>query len=61
LGGFATLLRGAVVLQAFVCRGHLHLYSDKFGEAQLELTLFAVVCGTVPFGLYVFDEMLRGS
>ena len=61
LGGFSTLLLGMVVLQAFVFGGHLHLYIDKFGEAHLELALFAVVCGTVPFGLYVLDEMLRSA
>jgi len=61
LGGFATLFLGSIVLTAYVFDGRLSLYIDKFGEAGVEVTLFAVVCGTVPFGLYVIDEMLRSE
>jgi hypothetical protein len=59
LGGFATLFLGSIVLTAYVFDGRLSLYVDKFGEAGLEVALFAVVCGTVPFGLYVIDDLLR--
>jgi hypothetical protein len=59
LGGFSTLLLGSVVLIAYVFDGNLSLYIDRFGEAGLEVALFAVACGTVPFGLYALDELLR--
>lgn len=59
LGGFSTLLLGMLVLIAYVFDGSLQLYIDKFGEAGVEVALFAVVCGTVPFGLYVLDDFLR--
>ena len=59
LGGFSTLLLGSVVLIAYVFDGSLSIYIDKFGEAGLEIALFAFVCGTVPFGLYVLDDLLR--
>lgn len=59
LGGFSTLLLGMLVLIAYVFDGSLQLYIDKFGEAGVEVALFAVVCGTVPFGLYVLDDYLR--
>ncbi|MGQ4556650.1 hypothetical protein [Halobellus sp. GM3] len=61
LGGFSTLLLGSIVLIAYVFDGSLALYIDKFGEAGLEVGLFAVVCGTVPFGLYVLDDFLRSD
>lgn len=60
LGGFSTLLLGSVVLIAYVFDGSLNVYVDKFGEAGVEILVFAVVCGTVPFGLYVLDDFLRG-
>ena len=59
LGGFSTLLLGMLVLIAYVFDGNLQIYVDKFGEAGVELALFAAVCGTVPFGLYVLDDFLR--
>lgn len=63
LGGFSVMLLGMLVLLAYVFDGSLQIYIDKFGEAELEVALFAVVCGTVPFGLYVLDDILyrRGS
>lgn len=59
LGGFSTLVLGNVVLLAYVSGGSLSVYIDTFGEAGFEVALFAVVCGTVPFGLYVLDDLLR--
>ena len=59
LGGFSTLLLGSVVLIAYVFDGSLSIYIDKFSEAGFEIAVFAVVCGTVPFGLYVLDDFLR--
>jgi hypothetical protein len=59
LGGFSTLLLGSVILLAYVFDGNLSVYIDKFGEAGFEIALFAVVCGTVPFGLYVLDDLIR--
>lgn len=59
LGGFAILLLGMLVLIAYVFDGNLSLYIDRFGEANIELAAFAIVCGTVPFGLYVIDSYLR--
>lgn len=59
LGGFSTMLLGSIVLIAYVFDGNLALYIDKFGEAGLELLLFALIAGTVPFGLFVLDEFLR--
>ncbi|WP_336036252.1 hypothetical protein [Halobacterium yunchengense] len=59
LGAFATLLLGTLVLTAYVFDGSLHIYVDRFREAGVEVALFAVVCGTVPFGLYVLDDFLR--
>jgi hypothetical protein len=61
LGGFSTLLLGAIVVFAYSSEGGVNVYIDKFGEAGIELALFAVVCGTVPFGLYVLDDFLRPS
>lgn len=59
LGGFSTLLLASIVLIAYVFDGSLAVYVDRFGEAGVELLLFAFVAGTVPFGLYVLDEFLR--
>ncbi|QLG61348.1 hypothetical protein [Halorarum salinum] len=59
LGGFAILLLGMLVLIAYVFGGSVQLYIDRFGEAGVEVAAFAVVCGTVPFGLYVIDSYLR--
>lgn len=59
LGGFAILLLGMLVLMAYAFDGSVTVYVDTFGEARLELIIFAVVIGTVPFGLYVLDEQLR--
>ncbi|MDH5019268.1 hypothetical protein [Halobacterium rubrum] len=53
------MLLGMLVLLAYVFDGSLQIYIDKFGEAELEVALFAVVCGTVPFGLYVLDDILH--
>ncbi|UWG46956.1 hypothetical protein HSRCO_0661 [Halanaeroarchaeum sp. HSR-CO] len=61
LGAFSTLLLISIVLIAYVFDGNLALYIDKFGEAGVELLLFAIVAGTVPFGLYVLDDFLRDS
>lgn len=61
LGGFSTLLLISIVLIAYVFDGSLAVYVDRFGEAGVELVLFALVAGTVPFGLYVLDEFLRES
>ena len=58
LGGFVVMFVGLVVLWAYVEGGSVVIYTDRFGEAQIELALFAVVCGAVPFGLYVLDEVL---
>ncbi|WP_232686422.1 hypothetical protein [Halobacterium zhouii] len=59
LGGFAILVLGMVVLAAYVLDGSLQVYINEFGEANLEVAAFAIVCGTVPFGLYVIDSYLR--
>ncbi|MFC6874854.1 hypothetical protein [Halobellus marinus] len=59
LGGFSTLLLGNVILMAYAFDGNLSVYIDRFGEAGPEIVLFAFVCGTVPFGLYVLDDLLR--
>ncbi|RLM56532.1 hypothetical protein DVK02_08490 [Halobellus sp. Atlit-31R] len=61
LGGFSTLLLGMIVLIAYAFGGDLTIYIDRFGESGLEIALFAFVCGTVPFGLYVLDETLRSG
>lgn len=58
LGGFTIMFAGLLVLWAYLQGGSVVLYTDEFGEARAELVLFAVVCGTVPFGLYVLDELL---
>lgn len=59
LGGFSILLLGMIVLMAYVFDGSLQIYIDKFEESGIEVALFAIVCGTVPFGFYVLDEFLR--
>ena len=59
LGGFAILLVGMLVLMAYVFDGSLQIYINEFGEANLEVAAFAIICGTVPFGLYVIDSYLR--
>lgn len=61
LGGFSTMFLATIVLIAYVFDGNLALYIDKLGEAGLELLVFAMVAGTVPFGLYVLDDILRDS
>lgn len=61
LGGFTILLVVMIVLIAYLFDGSLSLYIDKFGEARLEVALFAIVAGTVPFALYALDEQLRSS
>lgn len=58
LGGFMTMFVGLLVLWAYVDGGSIVIYTDRFGEARAELVLFAVVCGTVPYGLYLLDELL---
>lgn len=59
LGAFSTLLLGTIVLLAYVFDGNISVYVNKFGEAGLELVVFAVVVGTVPFGLFLLDDLFR--
>ena len=59
LGAFSTLLLGTIVLLAYVFDGNLSVYVNKFGEAGVELVVFAVVMGVVPFGLFLLDDFFR--
>lgn len=59
LGALSTLLLASIVLSAYAFDGAIHLYVNEFREAGVEVALFGVVCGTLPFGLYVLDDYLR--
>lgn len=59
LGAFSTLLVGTIVLLAYVFDGNISVYINKFGESGVELVVFAVVVGTVPFGLFLLDDLFR--
>lgn len=59
VGAFSTMLLSSIVLFAYVFDGNLAVYINKFGEARVELVVFAIVMGLVPFGLYLFDDLMR--
>lgn len=56
-----TILLALLALMSLVYGDPVRLHFDRFGERWIELAVFAVVIGAMPFVLLVIDEGLRTS